>query len=56
MQIIAVGCMFVGVFDSDKLAYGLFIAVFVAIAHPHFGVGPNTKIGCSARKEVSRKD
>jgi hypothetical protein len=39
-MLIAVGCMFVGAFDSDKLAYGLFVAVFVAIAHPQFGEGP----------------
>lgn len=28
------------VFDSDKLAYGLFVAVLVAIAHPQLGGGP----------------
>jgi Zn-dependent protease with chaperone function len=39
-MLLAVACMFVGVFDSDKLAYGLFIAVFVAIAHPQLGEGP----------------
>jgi hypothetical protein len=39
-MLVAVGCMFVGFFDRDKLAYGLFVAVFVAIAHPQFGEGP----------------
>ncbi|MDQ2990970.1 MAG: hypothetical protein M3R60_17920 [Pseudomonadota bacterium] len=39
-MLIAVGCMFTGAFDSDKLAYGLLVAVFVAIAHPQFGEGP----------------
>jgi hypothetical protein len=39
-MLFTVGGMFVGIFDSDKLAYGLFIAVFVAIAHPQFGAGP----------------
>lgn len=40
-MLVAVGCMFAGVFDGDKLAYGLFLAVFVAIAHPQLGEGPN---------------
>lgn len=39
-MLIAVGCMFMDVFDSDKLAYGLFVAVLVAIAHPQLGGGP----------------
>lgn len=39
-MLISVGCMFVGAFDSEKLAYGLFVAVFIAIAHPQFGEGP----------------
>lgn len=39
-MLIAVGCMFVGAFDVDKLAYGLLVAVFIAIAHPQFGQGP----------------
>ena len=39
-MLVAVICMFVGVFDSDRLAYGLLIAVFVAIAHPQLGEGP----------------
>jgi len=39
-MLIAVGCMFVGVFDIKKLAYGLVVAVFVAIAHPQFGDKP----------------
>jgi hypothetical protein len=39
-MLIAVACTFVGAFDIDKLAYGLFVAVFIAIAHPRFGEGP----------------
>ena len=40
-MLIAVGCMFVGAFDSHKLAYGLLVAVFVGIARPQLGQGPN---------------
>ncbi len=39
-MLIAVGFMFVSAFDIEKLAYGLLVAVFVAIAHPQFGEGP----------------
>jgi Na+/H+ antiporter NhaC len=39
-MLIVVGFMFAGAFDSDKLAYALLVAVFVAIAYPQFGEGP----------------
>ncbi|WP_426210597.1 hypothetical protein [Massilia sp. TWP1-3-3] len=39
-MLISVACMFVGVLDSDKLAYGLVVVVFIAIAHPQFVDGP----------------
>jgi hypothetical protein len=39
-MLIAVACMFVGALESDKLAYGLVVAVFISIAHPQFGDRP----------------
>lgn len=43
-MLISVGCMYLGAFDTDRLVYFLFAAVYVAIAHPQLSNGPSTKI------------
>lgn len=54
-MLIAVGCMFFGAIDSDKLAYGLFAAVFIGVAHPQFGDGPRYEDLVALLNEKSAK-
>lgn len=53
---IAVGCIFMDVFESDKLAYGLFVAVLVAIAHPQLGGGPKYEDLAALLEQKSAKN
>ena len=53
---IAVGCIFMNVFESVKLAYGLFVAVLVAIAHPQLGGGPEYEDLAALLEQKSAKN
>jgi hypothetical protein len=55
-MLIAIGCIFMGVFESDKLAYGLFVAVLVAIAHPQLGGGPKYEDLAALLEQKSAKN